>query len=589
MSNRKKASLGRKIELVFISVFFLIVFAWVTAVLLYVYTPNKNSLPALASVAMDVVCMVVLIILGGSVAFDKDELGKTTKLFLGLVVATVWALLMDFMNWVLDGELAFGEASYMFTLLSLCMGAVLAFIFVLYLGSYMDDMYDMKNIHISSKVCACLNVIAFAITLTLALSKHAFDFVDGHYVVGELYDYVTAIPILTLVYMAGYAIKHVKTIGIYDVIGVVGYMVVMIIGALVEAQYSIGTSYVGISVADVFIFVMLQSKIIGRVKQQKEMLSKQVSSQSEKLESMADIITEEKKNVEKWIRKSNTDELTGYYNRFAYETEVANLEKEGELANLVYISADVNGLKVVNDTLGHEAGDELIIGACECMEKCFGPYGKLFRTGGDEFVAIIYADDEQLEKIKKSLDETTRNWFGKYNKHITLSCGYVKRAEAENKSIRQIAVLADKRMYEDKSKYYQRKGVDRRGQRDAHVALCATYTKILRINITDDTYQIVNMIADEQTKDRGFSEKISQWLHDFGTSGQVHADDLDEYLDKTRLEYISEHFKNDKAPLHIFYRRKFEDEYKKVMMEIIPTSDYTDEVQKLFLYVKSIE
>ena len=148
MNNREKATLGRKIELIFISVFFLMVFVWVTAVLLYIYTPNKNSLPALASVSMDVVCMVVLIILGGSVVFGKEETGKTTKLFLGLLVATIWALLMDFMNWVLDGALAFGEASYMFTLLSLCMGAVLAFIFVLYLGSYMDDMYDMKKVHI---------------------------------------------------------------------------------------------------------------------------------------------------------------------------------------------------------------------------------------------------------------------------------------------------------------------------------------------------------------------------------------------------------------------------------------------------------
>ena len=547
MNNREKATLGRKIELIFISVFFLMVFVWVTAVLLYIYTPNKNSLPALASVSMDVVCMVVLIILGGSVVFGKEETGKTTKLFLGLLVATIWALLMDFMNWVLDGALAFGEASYMFTLLSLCMGAVLAFIFVLYLGSYMDDMYDMKKVHISSKICACLNVVAFAVTLTLALSKHAFDFVDGHYVVGELYDYVTAIPILTLVYMACYAIKYVKTIGVYDVVGVVGYMVVMIIGALVEAQYSIGTSYVGISVADVFIFVMLQSKILGRVKQQKEMLSEQVSSQSEKLESMAGIISEEKKNVEKWIRKSNTDELTGFYNRFAYETEVASLEESGEMTNLVYISADVNGLKVVNDTLGHEAGDELIIGACECMKKCFGPYGKLFRTGGDEFAALIYADDGQLEKIKKELDETTRNWYGKYNKHITLSCGYVKRSEAENKSLRQIAVLADKRMYEDKSKYYQRRGVDRRGQRDAHVALYELYTKILKINVTDDTYQIINMSSDEQTPAMGYAQSISQWMSDFGTSGQVHPDDLEEYLAHTKLDYIRNYFMENKT------------------------------------------
>ena len=54
-----------------------------------------------------------------------------------------------------------------------------------------------------------------------------------------------------------------------------------------------------------------------------------------------------------------------------------------DLDEFTYVSLDVNGLKVINDTKGHTAGDELIIGACQCMKKSLGPYGKLYRIGGD--------------------------------------------------------------------------------------------------------------------------------------------------------------------------------------------------------------
>ena len=48
---------------------------------------------------------------------------------------------------------------------------------------------------------------------------------------------------------------------------------------------------------------------------------------------------------------------------------------------------DVNRLKIVNDSQGHAAGDELLQGAASCMKKCFDSCGKVYRTGGDEFIA----------------------------------------------------------------------------------------------------------------------------------------------------------------------------------------------------------
>ncbi len=307
-----------------------------------------------------------------------------------------------------------------------------------------------------------------------------------------------------------------------------------------------------------------------------------------KIMLVTQIIDAEKKSEIELLFRSNNDELTGLYNRRAYAEEMSKHRDEELEEDLVLVAMDVNELKIINDTLGHEAGDELLTGATDCMKKCFSSFGKIYRTGGDEFNAILYASDRQLEEIKQDFEETVLRWSGTLVRELSVSCGYVRITEVSDRDFHAMARLADERMYAAKAEYYQKKGVDRRGQRDAHTALCALYTKILKINLTDDSYQIVNMLEEEQAREKGFSNKISVWLSDFGRSGQVHPDDLDYYLAQTDLDYLKGYFK-DKSSLNLFYRRMIGTEYKQVMLEIIPAGDYSEKNQSLFLYVKNID
>lgn len=297
----------------------------------------------------------------------------------------------------------------------------------------------------------------------------------------------------------------------------------------------------------------------------------------------------EKKKQMEWMLKSNYDELTGLYNRRAFESALTDYYNKEIEDNFVFISMDVNELKVTNDSLGHAAGDELLIGATQCMKKCFGSYGNIYRTGGDEFNAIIFTDRQSLEKIKKDFNETLENWSGSLVKSISISCGYLTKSEVESPNIKEISVLADKRMYDDKARFYHRKGVDRRGQKDVHAALCALYTKILKINITEDSYQIVNIDSSEHVSADKVPAKLSDWFLFFAENGNVHTDDLQEYLNKTSLVYIKHYFADKQNDLKIFYRRKYDNDYKQVMMEIIRANDYSDENQSLFLYVKCLD
>jgi diguanylate cyclase (GGDEF)-like protein len=163
-----------------------------------------------------------------------------------------------------------------------------------------------------------------------------------------------------------------------------------------------------------------------------------------------------KKKEEELIYKSNVDELTGLYNRHAYEDDIT---KHGDLANednFVFVSLDVNGLKTVNDTLGHSAGDELITGAAYCMKRCFAPYGRVYRVGGDEFAAIISVNEKQLGDVKRVFEEVTSRWSGKQVKGLSVSYGYVTKREMGETTIHEMANIADKRMYDMKKSYYEK-------------------------------------------------------------------------------------------------------------------------------------
>lgn len=165
----------------------------------------------------------------------------------------------------------------------------------------------------------------------------------------------------------------------------------------------------------------------------------------------------EKRKEEQLLRSSTTDELTRCYNRRAYEQDIKKLTVDKKF---LYLSADVNGLKAVNDRLGHAAGDELLCGVAGCMKQSFEDYGKVYRIGGDEFVTILFTDEEQFGIIKQNFDLLVDNWSGDTVPHMSVSCGAVWSDEQQWESVREIAKLADQRMYEKKAKHYARRKSD---------------------------------------------------------------------------------------------------------------------------------
>ncbi len=167
-----------------------------------------------------------------------------------------------------------------------------------------------------------------------------------------------------------------------------------------------------------------------------------------------------KRKEEHLIRIAMTDELTHLYNRRSYDDDIAIYRNKPLEDNFTLLSADVNGLKITNDTKGHAAGDELIKGAADCLLSTTNKYGKVYRTGGDEFLAILHIED--YHDILNEIAEKTKVWHGVYTDSISISIGCASHNEFPDATVDDLERISDRRMYEAKELYYTQANIDRR-------------------------------------------------------------------------------------------------------------------------------
>lgn len=144
------------------------------------------------------------------------------------------------------------------------------------------------------------------------------------------------------------------------------------------------------------------------------------------------------------------DALTNVKNKACYLEYVEKFVSSKEI-NFAVAVIDVNNLKAVNDSLGHDAGDELIIGASKIICHTFS-HSPVFRVGGDEFSVIITGSDyENREKLFMHLQTRFSGIeFTKEKNLVILAATGLASSPADGTDINELFKLADKRMYENK-------------------------------------------------------------------------------------------------------------------------------------------
>lgn len=165
------------------------------------------------------------------------------------------------------------------------------------------------------------------------------------------------------------------------------------------------------------------------------------------------IVMGENASLEMTRKYAYTDALTTLGNRRAYE-EVITDGKNNKDDRISIIVFDVNYLKRANDTLGHNAGDELIIATANIIKETFTENAKLFRTGGDEFSVISNLSKERIEELLNLFNEKVNSWHGEINESLSVAKGFAHKKDYLDSSLEELKIKADEKMYEDKRKYH---------------------------------------------------------------------------------------------------------------------------------------
>ncbi|MCC3145161.1 diguanylate cyclase [Halanaerobium sp. Z-7514] len=164
--------------------------------------------------------------------------------------------------------------------------------------------------------------------------------------------------------------------------------------------------------------------------------------------SMQIDINERKKQEERIKYLLYRDVLTDTYNRRFLEEELDNLDSKDNLP-LAIIMADINGLKIINDSYGHSEGDKFLIKIAEILKQSISEDDILARYGGDEFIIILTsttAEEAQavLKKIKANCRKTDTDEIP-----VSISFGLAVK-ETVGEDIHEVMKKADNLMYQKK-------------------------------------------------------------------------------------------------------------------------------------------
>lgn len=152
------------------------------------------------------------------------------------------------------------------------------------------------------------------------------------------------------------------------------------------------------------------------------------------------------------LQQTKKDSLTGLLNRHAYHADICMNPEE----ITALISIDMNGLKVLNDTKGHAAGDEALVtlALCFCRSLKSRQFG--YRIGGDEFVILCRKTSQaEMAKLIKRIESAV----GETPYHCALGYSYSENGE---KAVEDMLKESDVMMYAAKARFYEETGKDRR-------------------------------------------------------------------------------------------------------------------------------
>lgn len=171
--------------------------------------------------------------------------------------------------------------------------------------------------------------------------------------------------------------------------------------------------------------------------------------------SMKSSNMELQKKLTKTSRVANRDPLTGVRSMAAYTDKIDELKAytQTEMRGFALVECDINGLKHVNDTFGHDIGDVYIVNCCRAICNVF-KHSPVYRIGGDEFVVVLQGlDFDRREHLLEDLRNTVNEGLAKpdvIHGKISLAAGIADYDPDKDKTVGDVLKRADISMYNNK-------------------------------------------------------------------------------------------------------------------------------------------
>ncbi len=160
---------------------------------------------------------------------------------------------------------------------------------------------------------------------------------------------------------------------------------------------------------------------------------------------------QQKEELRSTWKLAYTDALTGVKSKLAFserEKEIDQAIADGKAGNMAVVVFDLNGLKQINDSRGHDAGDRYIVEACRLICTVF-QHSPVFRMGGDEFVAILEGQDYD-DRVDLLAYFNQQNEKNRRTGHVVVAAGMTEYIPDMDNSFERVFKRADREMYRRK-------------------------------------------------------------------------------------------------------------------------------------------
>lgn len=344
------------------------------------------------------------------IVLRREIYSVSSKLILYIIASNIWILLMEVFSWVVDGlegDLYYYLSYLVNSLLFISVGFIVSFWL-----SYVDYvMYRSKERLQQKRYYLWVALITTLFTIVNLFVPILFNINEENiYVRGFFFELYYFLFVLLFVYSIIMTIYKEHLEEIRDVIWTIYLFlgIVFIAGVFQTMFYGVLLIWPVMALATSIVYIFLETTT------------------------------------------NNRDYVTKLYTRLKADQYIRHLKDDGE--DFAVVMIDLDNYKDVNDTFGHIVGDEVLRVFARGLLKVFGDDGMVVRFGGDEFLIVLKGVDEQYLNQKKDLIQQTigkdmeRFSFDK----IAFSYGY--SFDEEDKSVNDIIVEADNKMYEDKAK-----------------------------------------------------------------------------------------------------------------------------------------